>query len=189
MTPCPGEYFHERGRFLHGGDVYRELVHVPLIIGGAIPEALRGRTVPRTVELVSLPKTIAALAGIRRTPFQGEDLVRVARQDAPKPRYAFAEGTWAWKKTDRTVGVKYRGWKLVHHLDGNRYELFRTRTDKAEKKNLWKRRDTETTKMKRRLKSALDRHIYSVTKNSSRGKKVNLTPEEKSRLRALGYVE
>lgn len=58
VTGDHGEYFLERGRFFHGKDVYEELVHVPLIIGGDLPEALRGTVVERSVETASIPATV-----------------------------------------------------------------------------------------------------------------------------------
>ena len=183
-----GEYFMERGRFLHDGDVYCELVHVPLIIGGAIPEEFKGTSVSRTVELISLPKTIATMANIKNTPFKGEDLLSLAGGE-PKPRYGFSEGTWAWKKDNRTVGVKYDGWKLICNLDDNRYELYRSRVDPKERNNLWNSTNPDTVKMRKQLKKVLDHHISTVMKFTPKADAVQLTAEEKAQLEALGYVE
>ena len=189
ITADHGEYFMERGRFLHDGDVYNELVHVPLIIGGAIDDALRGKKVARTVELISLPKTMAGIAKVEKDPFNGEDLIALASEKTPKPRFAYSEGTWAWQKTGRTAGVVYKGWKLIRNFDDERYELYDTGKDRKEKKDLFQSGDPETVKMRRLLKKKLDAHVKTNWHIDSKAEKVDVTEEEKAQLRALGYVK
>ena len=67
FTSDHGEYFLERGRFFHGMDVYRELVHVPLLIAGAVEDELRGTIVDHPVETRSIPKTVLGLIGATTT--------------------------------------------------------------------------------------------------------------------------
>jgi arylsulfatase A-like enzyme len=189
ITADHGEYFMERGRFLHDGDVYTELVHVPLVIGGAIDPALRGKTVRRTVELLSLPKTIAKMAGIEEHPFRGEDLLSLATRARAKPRFAFSEGTWAWKEDGRTAGVVYDGWKLIRNFDDERYELYHTNVDKKEKKDLFNSTEKRAKRVRKRLKQALDNHVKSKWHIDPKAEQVQVTEEEEARLRALGYVE
>jgi arylsulfatase A-like enzyme len=55
-----GEQFGEHGLFAHGGELYTQVLHVPLLISG--PGVARGVRVGEAVSLVDLPATLLELA-------------------------------------------------------------------------------------------------------------------------------
>jgi len=130
-----GEYFQERGRFFHGKDVYQALVHVPLLITGALEPGLRGAVVAAPVETRDLARTLFTLAGGDPAAFGGADLLELAR-GAPAPA-VFSEGSHAFGEDERKVAVVLDGWKLIHDLDRDGYELYSLRADPDERDDLW----------------------------------------------------
>jgi len=135
LTADHGEYFLDRGRFFHGKDVYHELVHVPLVIAGAIDETLCGTVVDQPVEIRSVPKTVARMVGMPRDGFGGVDLLDVARGGPAGP--VFTEGSYAWGTDQRKQAVIDNGWKLIHKVDKDRWELYHLAVDPAEKDDQW----------------------------------------------------
>jgi arylsulfatase len=185
LTADHGEYFMERGSFGHGRDVYQELVHVPLIVAGAIDEALRGLVVGRNVEIASIAPTLAELAGVEGSPFQGEDLLAVARSPLPGTR-SFSEGSHAWGTDDRKVMVMSEGWKLIHRLDDEGYELYDLREDPTESDDLW---GSEAPGVERRREVLLEALEGYRRRALGTAVGIELGEEERERLRALGYIQ
>ncbi len=135
VTADHGEYFQERGRFFHGKDVYQALVHVPLLIAGAIDADLRGTLVTAAVETRSLPRTLLNLAGGDGAVFGGVDLLEVARSGRAPP--VFSEGSHAFGEDGRKVAVVLDGWKLIHDQDQDSYELYALEVDPSERDDRW----------------------------------------------------
>jgi len=181
LTADHGEYFLERGRFFHGRDVYDALVHVPLLIAGAIDPQLRGRVVAQTVETRSIPRTILALLGLPGDGFGGADLLAVARAGGGEP--AFSEGSWAFGSADRKRAVVSDGWKLIHRLDDDGYELYELGSDPRELDDRYEAE--EDGPVTDRLHRLLDG--FAELPRLER-QPVGLSGEDLERLRALGYV-
>jgi len=186
VTGDHGEFFMEHERLGHGRDVYEELIRVPLIVAGDLDPSLRGRVVRETVELASLARTIARLAGLNPEQFGGEDLLELARSGG-EPRLSFSEGIHAWGSDDRKLGVVSRdGWKMIHNLDRETFELYQLRDDPDESTNLWGSEDENAVEAGKRLKAAL-REFDLQRELPAAG--IELTDEEREQLRALGYAE
>ena len=75
ITSDHGEAFMEHNNFFahEPFSLYNELVHIPLIIYGP---SIKPKVISKTVSLVSIAKTISDLAGIQKTKFQGNDLLK-----------------------------------------------------------------------------------------------------------------
>ena len=182
VTSDHGEYFLERGRFFHGKDVYGELVDVPLIIAGAIDERLRGAVVDDVVETRSIPLTVIGLLGLSAGGFAGIDLLEAAPSSAGPT--AVAESSHAFGADERKVAVVHGGWKLIHRLDDDAYELYDLVADPAERHDRYAElggQDDRVVDLMGRLQE-----LRSLPRLAPRT--VNLTPEAVERLRALGYV-
>jgi len=181
LTADHGEYFLERGRFFHGRDVYDSLVHVPLVIGGAITPELHGRVVPQIVATRSIPKTVLGMLGMAGGGFGGVDLLDVARTGSAEP--VFTEGSWAFGTADRKRAVASDGWKLIHRLDDDGYELYDLGADPRERVD---RYEAEASgPVVARMREAL-RGFDELPRLQPQH--VGLSAEEIERLRALGYV-
>jgi arylsulfatase A-like enzyme len=93
VTSDHGEEFLEHGQLAHA-QVYRETVHVPLIV--VHPELSATRRVPHLVESVDLAPTVLELAGVEPPPMSGHSLVPWLAGADPKPRgHAYSEVTAA----------------------------------------------------------------------------------------------
>jgi arylsulfatase len=182
LTADHGEYFRERGRFFHGKDVYGELVDVPLVIAGAVDEQLHGAVVDVAVETRSIPRTVMGLLGLSPAGFDGVDLLDVARGGDALP--AIAEGSHAFGEDERTVGVVFDGWKLIHRLDDDGYELYDLGADPGERNDLFAELGAGNERFVA-LKLRLD-ELRDLPRLEPQA--LGLTPEAIERLRALGYI-
>lgn len=179
-----GEYFLEKGRFFHGRDVYEPLVHVPLIMGGALPDSARGRTVGQAVETASIPRTIMGLLGVEDPPYQGEDLLQVAEAGAGS-RAVFTEGSYAWDPKGRTRAVVQGDWKLIHNLDDDSFELYNLVADPEERDDLSDAHEESVRAVRRRLETALRSFRLRTV---SRPERIELDDATVEQLEALGYL-
>lgn len=95
ITSDHGEHFGEHGRFIHGNSLYRELLHVPLVMlfPGRVPAGTRVRD---CVTLRDLPATILSLLGEKEPSLPGYSLSRFwdptlpGRVESPALQLAFA---------------------------------------------------------------------------------------------------
>ena len=99
LTSDHGEGFAEHGRLLHD-QVYRETLHVPLIV--VHPDFKESRRIPELVESIDIAPTVLDLAGVEApTKISGRSLRPLLVGNVPSgPRMAFAEGV---EKGERTV--------------------------------------------------------------------------------------
>jgi len=183
FTSDHGEYFLERGRFFHGKDVYKELTHVPLLVAGAIDPQLRGTTVETAVETRGIAATVMGLLGVDEHPFDGQDLLEVARGADAAP--VFAEGSHAFGTDERKQAVIVDGWKLIHHLDDGRYELYELPSDPEERNDRWGAESQSNDGVIAYLQELLDEfeQLPRLTPQP-----IGISPEALERLRGLGYI-
>jgi arylsulfatase A-like enzyme len=88
VTSDHGEEFAEHGGFLHGGHLYREAIHVPLVVWlpGRVPAGTR---VSRPVSNASIPATILDLIGAAPAPPLAPSLKRLWTDDHADQDWAF----------------------------------------------------------------------------------------------------
>jgi len=182
VTGDHGEYFLERGRFFHGKDVYRELIDVPLIIAGAIDEGLRGTVVEPAVATLDIPRTVLGVLGLPADGFGGVDLLEVARGGEPQP--VIAEGSYAFGTDARTEAVQYRGFKLIHRLDDDGYELYDLGADPFERNDVFAELGADSEIVERLMQGL----HWLRDQPRLEPQPVGLTPETLERLRQLGYI-
>jgi len=180
FTADHGEYFLERGRFFHGQDVYDELVRVPLVLGGDLPEAWRGRRVAGAVGNVDLGRTLLARAGLTESAFPGRDLLADGDMEAP---VAFLEGSYAWGSDRRKLAIVSGGLKLIHRLDDGVFELYDLGSDPAETE------DRIGDEAYAEARASLWERLRAFPPNRMQpGVEVELDEETRERLRSLGYT-
>lgn len=92
VTADHGEELSEHGTALaHGRTLYRELVHVPLVVRPP-SRGSRSRIVGQPVQLVDIAPTILELTGCPRSELPGRSLLPLMRDgSAASPRAAFSE--------------------------------------------------------------------------------------------------
>jgi choline-sulfatase len=133
LTSDHGDGFKEHGFINHGQALYRELLHVPLIV--YVPN-LAPREVPGAVSPLDIVPTLVDLCRLdpQGVQFEGESLVPQLfyGQDASE-RVVFAE-----TNAHRTLRAAVTGrHKLIYDLKSNVYELYDLAADPWEQRNLW----------------------------------------------------
>lgn len=157
ITSDHGDGFNEHGFINHGMALYRELLHVPLIIHvpGVPPRRVGGAVSP-----LDIVPTVADLVGAAYDPaqFEGHSLVPqifYGKQDLE--RVVFAETNWP-KPLRAAVTSRY---KLVYKLQSNIYELYDLHADPWEKRNIATRDEQGFATMKGYMDDWLERVYYA----------------------------
>lgn len=181
VTSDHGEAFFEHGQVLHG-TLHREVVEVPLLVKWPRGEhAGRRRHTPSSS--IDLAPTLLAAAGIAAPGLPGSPL---HARDPAAPAFA---GT-----TSKAIFT--RRFHAIFHLasaggTGERAELFDLRADPLEQHDLAQVQAEELDRLRRRLGEHLEtgrRLRRSLGAGGESEGEVELTPEERRRLRALGYL-
>jgi arylsulfatase A-like enzyme len=137
VTSDHGEEFGEHGTFFHGHTLYRDALHVPLMMLG--PSIPRGMRVRQTVSLRNIPATVMDLLSLDDS-FPGQALSRFWAGDTPP-------GETALSLTSR--GVRIPDWfpsagsdlasivaDSMHYIRGTGEQIFDWRHDQKEQTNL-----------------------------------------------------
>jgi arylsulfatase A-like enzyme len=183
FTADHGEEFADHGGFWHGTTLYRELVHVPLIIhfpGGAGAGTVQNEP----VSLLDLMPTALSAAGVQ-TP---KNLAGRILSPEPQPdrRVLFAEED----HQGCVLGAVRAGpWKLVSANPGNprdlpEVQLFDLSTDPAEKNDLSSSEPDLHDELLRVLEAG-----PAATPVPAGKEKVELDSATEEQLRSLGYTE
>lgn len=151
ITADHGEALGEHHLFDHRHSLYRELIHVPLILhfSGRVPAGVRIR---ETVALRQVPSTLASLAGLQTSNFPGPTLpLRPEEAEAAPPRAVrshLAGGKFPgvfehWPIYQGWVrSVVYGSLHLIVQEDG-KMELYDWASDPAEEHNLIAKADSK----------------------------------------------
>lgn len=182
-----GEEFDDHGGIQHGRTLFDELLRVPLIVAG--PGIPAGGVVDVPVSLVSLWPTLAQLVGAASpAKADGTSLVDLIRGGGTRDRSPnlFADLGARFQNDallHRRAVVSGR-WKLIIEEDGTPL-LFDVDTDARE------RMSVPHPGPRGMLQALLKRHDLAAlqTRRTQPPEKIELTPERRERLKALGYLQ
>ncbi len=163
ITSDHGDGFNEHGFINHGMALYREMLHVPMIV--YIP-GLPGRRVPGAASPLDLVPTIADLAGAPYDPqdFEGVSLIpQLFYGKDDLDRVVFAETDWP---RPQRAAIS-RDYKLIYRLKGNLYELYDLKADPWEKRNVANRDKDGFALMQGHLDDWLERVYYDRNHNTN----------------------
>jgi len=187
FTSDHGEEFLEHGRCFHVNTLYREVLHVPLVIAGPGLEARRvRRLVPASV---SIAPTILEIVGARRTPLPGPSLAAALTGDATVREEVVSETS----RDPRAGGnghlraLTTEDGKLIHSLADDRYAYFDARGDPREQVRL--ERGSSLDGLRTRLAAWLERHPSHVAGAGESSPVDDESNTLDAQLRALGYRE
>lgn len=181
VTADHGEAFGDHRNMIHGRDLYRETLRVPLLV--RFPDkAHAGRVVPDAVSLVDVYPTVAAAVGAETPPYlAGLDLRAGLDTGLPADRVLFAE-------TERGTDQHWRaaittGRKWLHLLSSDTPEFYDLAADPLETRNLLPGGADEANDFRRAwLKK---RRVRPRFKPGSAGA---LDPALRDQLKNLGYL-
>jgi arylsulfatase A-like enzyme/lipopolysaccharide biosynthesis regulator YciM len=168
-----GEGLNEHGEPEHGIFLYREAIHVPLLV--KLPgSARKGETVSGAVGIIDVPKTIAELTGTA-TPaaMRGRSLLGRLADD----RRIYSESLYprihlGWSELRSLADTRH------HYIDAPRAELYDMTRDPGEKKNVI----GDERRVASRMRQELAAFSSTITAPSA------IDPEEARKLAALGYL-
>jgi arylsulfatase A-like enzyme len=127
-----GEEFLEHGGTSHTRKLYRELLHVPLILH--VP-GIPGRRVRGPVELVDIVPTVAELTGITLAPgtIDGESLLVPTKRTG---QFAYAEDLREKSSVIAKRSLFDGRYRLIDDREADRMELYDDRRDPKEQRDL-----------------------------------------------------
>lgn len=170
-----GEGLNQHGEAEHGIFLYREAIHVPLLV--KLPgNARAGGTAEQPVGLVDILPTVAAVTGVKAPDgIEGRSLL--TNDPASSSRRLYAETLYprvhlGWSELRSLVGADY------HFIQAPRPELYDVRNDPGETKNVL----AETRRVYASMRDELAKFGTSVEMPT------NIDPEEARKLAALGYL-
>ena len=178
LTSDHGEGLRDHGEDEHGIFLYREAVHVPLVL--RLPRGLRaGARVRGTVAQDDIAPTLLDLAGIAASGLDGVSLRGVLSGAAPASGPVYSETFFpryhlGWSELFAATDDRYR------YVRAPRPELFDLSTDGGEKRNLADERAAVAASMNRWLEQR------GAAAAASAPEEVPADVREK--LAALGYV-
>ncbi len=196
VTSDHGEEFLEHGRKGHGETLYDEVLLVPLVIRFP-PGVARGRVIAEQVRLMDVAPTILALAGVPRpeafgTP-PGTEHGALSLASALAPRspadvpelVAFSTTTMA--KATRSSTRRPDAKLIVHSPGPPRPELYDLKNDPREQSNL--ARGASPPSFLRSLEEQLAAWQSTWQEHDQLASALQVPPDQRERLRALGYVD
>lgn len=183
-----GEAFHEHGVLGHGWDLYGEVLRIPLLL--RLPGQRQGRRVARPVQQADLAPTLLAALGLAVPPeMPGRDLLLLAAEEAGapaalpdhRPLYAYMD-----YEGREGASLVLGEWHLIEPLSGRfgpAPELYHLGEDPGESADRAGERPVVTGYLRRLLRAHL-----AATAGAAVPTRVDLEPETRRRLQALGYL-
>jgi arylsulfatase A-like enzyme len=139
ITADHGDGFGEHGTYSHGWNLYREVLHVPLIIAGpGIPTGVRVKDTARTLEIFP---TALEMAGMKGEVLQRASLARWWRPgylpDNPDES-ALSEllDSTTFTSPHGMISISTREWQLMYQPGYRRSQLYHWSTDPLEQQNV-----------------------------------------------------
>ena len=196
-TSDHGESFGEHGYLQHGPDVDGPVMRVPLIFRfpASLARGRRGVRVPQLVRTVDIFPTVVDVLGLSVPPgLDGETLLSAVDSGAKLNLTAYGESGRAFVGVDPGIHIpgvagkrrmlRTLDWKLVYIPDphGGSQRLYDLVTDPGETRDVSAEHPQIAARLRARLNEIIGDEAEAVDNAP------NLTDEEQSRLRALGYL-
>lgn len=187
ITADHGDEFFEHGGKGHGRTLYREVMHVPLVMH--IPGESAGTVMKNPVSLVDLAPTILDLAGVAGSyGMDGISLMPTIRQgEAPTPDPVGAFFCDLRHQTHCQAMQSSDAGTMIYRFQPMRIEFYRL-SDPLEERNIATSSDWPRQQELSRLVSSLNSTWQTHLRLGTRGT-VQFDKATQERLRALGYAE
>ena len=176
LTSDHGEGLLEHGEDQHGILLYREVLHVPMIV--KLPNGARkGATAAVPVQLIDLFPTIAALTGTEVPSLKGTSMIGLLDEKQPPQRRIYSETYYprihlGWSELRSLIDAGH------HYIHGPKPELYDVRRDPSEK--------TDIAPDQRRIAASMREELGAMPAGLQELQSVD--PEDAAKLEALGYL-
>jgi arylsulfatase A-like enzyme len=189
-----GEAFYEHGRFLHTEQVYRESLHVPLLIRWPAGTGEWAARVRSPVSLVDLLPTIAEAAALPAPwdRLQGSSLLSVARGVPTPTRPSLAStlrATRHFHPARPLSRLRVGSTTLIRDEWSDEVELYDLAEDPLQQRDLAAADPLRTAFLAQQLALMRTRSERLRMAESSAGAPLELDPSVVEELRALGYIQ
>lgn len=190
LTADHGDEFFEHGEKGHRRTLFREVLHVPLIMSwpGRLPA---DRTLSPPVSLVDVMPTVLGLMGIEQPgETDGQDLSPLLRGES-MPLRPLRYSELFVGKLGNLYAVQGRGWKVIVDLKRKRLSVYDLSKDPGEQRPLHERNApqfAEAVAASRQLRSRLAEAAENMPKLGP----VTTQPMDQhslESLRSLGYIK
>jgi len=174
-----GEEFAEHGGMLHRGNLYEELLHIPLIIWGSQVES--GKKDRRIVSCIDIAPTILTAARIAvPDEMMGRNLLGSEKKlDSEGEEVVFSQFR------NEKYSARTLEWKLICSRNFSRRELYNLLEDSAEMDNRAAKNKPVADYLEREIKEWLK----GLPRLNDSEKVITVNKREQQQLKALGYVE
>lgn len=190
ITSDHGEEFNDHGGWLHGRNLYDELLRVPLII--KFPNsAHRGQRVNSLCRIIDILPTVLDVAGIPfdRNSIEGRSLMDFLSGNEGEDRQFISD--LAYKNVPEPcpaqIATNSNSLKFIikKTADGIKdVETYDLRRDPQEKNNIF----TRTQKLKDQVIHFLDAYYKERAKLVRKQERISIDKELEEKLKALGYL-
>ena len=179
ITSDHGEELGERGRFVHGDQLYDSLIHVPLIVTGtSVPQ---GTVDNRLVSTIDIAPTVLEYAGLPvPTDMEGRNFLIPKKNGSTDDEDAVFSQYEGHRYSIRTAS-----WKLIRNLDVGTTELYDLRNDPQETQNVI----AAFPERRAQLESRLLNWKQNRKRLPHIAPAVTFDEEDLERLRSLGYAQ
>jgi arylsulfatase A-like enzyme len=154
ITADHGEYLLDRDfKIEHGQDLYRELIHIPLIMvdHDRIPE---GVVIDDGVSLLDITPTVLDYLGVGvPETMHGSSLLSLIKGKEENGRYVFAEAPVQGKYV--AVVDTREGYKYIFRIFDGQDELYDVRKDPREQNNMCLKNPAKASALRRRVEEYL----------------------------------
>jgi len=185
ITADHGEGLWDHGMMAHGKSLFREELHVPLMV--YLPEKKIGRRISSNASTLDILPTVRALLGLSQDNIdEGMSLVPLIenqKNDLDK-RNVYS---YLWVKTGKKIEWKstiYKNWHFLIKLPNSRH-LYSLLKDRKEEDNQFFKGYTTARFLEQRFEDFMKKSKKYQQKSAT----YKLDEEKTNKLKSLGYVE
>ena len=189
VTSDHGEEFLEHKYLTHGNNLHKETIHIPLIV--KLPNSAKKETVTKYVNLVDIMPAILQLLEIN-PPEQvlGKSFFEKKGLLPQFKKILFGKDTLDCtfseiSKVNVLKTIMTPEYKYIYDYKSKKGLLYDMKVDPLERENIINRKTNQSIQLKERLTN----WASNLKKYSSKGHLFPLTPEEKEKLEAIGYLQ
>jgi arylsulfatase A-like enzyme len=189
ITADHGEGFLDHSQLGHGNNLYHETIHIPLII--KLPYSSKKEIVDKQVNLIDIMPTILHILNID-PPEQtlGKSILKKEGLSLWLKKMLLINGapdsTFSELDTKHILKtIMTPKWKYIYNYKDKTEQLYNIKSDPQEIDNLTNKK----TELCKQLKEQLFDWVSTAKKYPTKKQHFKLSPEEKEKLKGLGYIQ